>query len=92
MIRKSGELRKKAMPVRQQTEESGIRKIPFKTVFPPAFRVILNKYTMSPHDGVENNAENRRQYRQLLFNAGQEVSQHISAVILFEETLYQKVK
>jgi fructose-bisphosphate aldolase class I len=39
---------------------------------------------------VENNEENRRQYRQLLFTAGVELSQYISGVILYEETLYQK--
>jgi fructose-bisphosphate aldolase class I len=39
---------------------------------------------------VENNEENRRQYRQLLFTAGVELSEYISGVILYEETLYQK--
>jgi len=39
---------------------------------------------------VENNEENRRQYRQLLFTAGKELSNHISGVILYNETLYQK--
>jgi fructose-bisphosphate aldolase class I len=39
---------------------------------------------------VENVEENRRQYRQLLFSAGKELSDHISGVILFHETLYQK--
>ena len=48
MIRASGEARKKSLSTRQQTEESGIRKIPFKTVFPPAFRLLLNRYTMAP--------------------------------------------
>jgi hypothetical protein len=48
MIRLSGEPRKKALSAREQTEESGIRRIPFKTVFPPAFRLILNRYTMAP--------------------------------------------
>lgn len=40
--------------------------------------------------GVENTEENRRQYRQLLFTSGAEMSNSISGVILFEETLYQK--
>jgi len=37
---------------------------------------------------VENNEENRRNYRQLLF-ATEGLEQYISGVILFEETLYQ---
>ena len=40
--------------------------------------------------GVENNEENRRQYRQLLFTAGKEMADNISGVILFHETFYQK--
>lgn len=40
--------------------------------------------------GVENNEENRRQYRQLLFTADDVVSTNISGVILFHETVYQK--
>ncbi|XP_047353548.1 fructose-bisphosphate aldolase-like isoform X1 [Vespa velutina] len=40
---------------------------------------------------VENNENNRRAYRQLLFTAAKDViGQHISGVILFHETLYQK--
>lgn len=39
---------------------------------------------------VENNEANRMAYRQLLFTAGKELSEHISGVILFHETLYQK--
>lgn len=39
---------------------------------------------------VENTEENRRQYRQLLFKANDKISNYISGVILFEETLYQK--
>jgi fructose-bisphosphate aldolase class I len=38
---------------------------------------------------LENNEENRRQYRQLLFTS-KNLSENISGVILFEETLYQK--
>jgi len=40
--------------------------------------------------GLENNEENRRLYRQLLFTADKAVSDNISGVILFHETLYQK--
>lgn len=40
--------------------------------------------------GVENTEENRRKYRQLLFTSGAEMSKHISGVILFHETVYQK--
>jgi len=39
---------------------------------------------------VENAEENRRQYRQLLFKAGTEMAKHISGVIMFHETFYQK--
>ncbi|XP_012253567.1 fructose-bisphosphate aldolase isoform X1 [Athalia rosae] len=40
---------------------------------------------------VENNEANRKAYRQLLFTTDKEViSQHVSGVILFHETLYQK--
>lgn len=38
---------------------------------------------------VENNEDNRRKYRQLLFKT-EGIEQYISGVILFEETLYQK--
>ncbi|XP_011559432.2 fructose-bisphosphate aldolase isoform X2 [Plutella xylostella] len=40
--------------------------------------------------GVENSEENRRQYRQLLFSSDAVLSENISGVILFHETLYQK--
>ncbi|XP_050667780.1 fructose-bisphosphate aldolase-like [Leptidea sinapis] len=40
--------------------------------------------------GLENTVENRRRYRQLLFTADDVLSEHISAVILFDETVYQK--
>jgi fructose-bisphosphate aldolase class I len=40
--------------------------------------------------GVENSEENRRQYRQLLFTADDALSNNISGVILFHETVYQK--
>jgi len=40
--------------------------------------------------GVENNDDNRRLYRQLLFTTDKEIGNYISGVILFHETLYQK--
>lgn len=40
--------------------------------------------------GVDNEEENRRKYRQILFTAGKEAFAHIGGVILFHETLYQK--
>jgi len=39
---------------------------------------------------VENSEDNRRKYRQLLFTADDSMSDSISGVILFHETLYQK--
>jgi len=39
---------------------------------------------------LENNEENRRAYRELLFGTKSDVNKHISGVIMFEETLYQK--
>jgi len=40
---------------------------------------------------VENNEENRRKYRQLLFQT-EDIEKYVSGVILFEETLYQKTE
>lgn len=40
--------------------------------------------------GLENTAENRRLYRQVLFTADPAVANNISGVILFDETFYQK--
>lgn len=39
---------------------------------------------------VENNEENRRAYRELLFTAGSELKNYIGGVITFEETLFHK--
>lgn len=39
---------------------------------------------------LENTEENRRKYRQLLFTADKAIAEHISGVILFHETVYQK--
>ena len=48
-LRLGGEDAKKDTLSRQaQTEHSGIREIPFKTMFPPVFRLVLNRYTMAP--------------------------------------------
>ena len=48
-LRLGGEGAKRDTLSRQaQTEDSGIREIPFKTIFPPAFRLVLNRYTMAP--------------------------------------------
>lgn len=41
---------------------------------------------------VENNEENRRKYRELLFTSDDALAQNISGVILFHETFYQKTK
>ncbi|XP_013167455.1 PREDICTED: fructose-bisphosphate aldolase-like [Papilio xuthus] len=40
--------------------------------------------------GLENTENNRRRYRQLLFTTDDVLSENISAVILFDETVYQK--
>ena len=40
--------------------------------------------------GVENTEENRRQYRELLFTSDKNLGKHISGVIMFHETIYQK--
>nr|WIM01380.1 fructose 1,6-bisphosphate aldolase [Limnephilus flavicornis] len=40
--------------------------------------------------GVENKEEARRNYRELLFGTDNAISENISGVILYEETLYQK--
>jgi len=39
---------------------------------------------------LPNTEDNRRKYRQLLFTSPKSVSQHISGVILYHETMYQK--
>eukprot|EP01138_Halocafeteria_seosinensis_P015019 gb/GECG01015331.1/.p1 GENE.gb/GECG01015331.1/~~gb/GECG01015331.1/.p1 ORF type:complete len:120 (+),score=18.18 gb/GECG01015331.1/:1-360(+) len=39
--------------------------------------------------GVENNEENRRAYRQMLYSTPG-IGEHISAAIMFEETLFHK--
>lgn len=39
---------------------------------------------------LENTEDNRRKYRQLLFTSDKTIAEHISGVILFHETVYQK--
>lgn len=48
LVKKSKEVEKTRLSLRAQTESSGIREIPFKTVFPSFFRIILNRVTMYP--------------------------------------------
>jgi SAM-dependent methyltransferase len=48
LVRKSGEAGKLGQSQREQTETSGIREIPWKTVFPSWVRLILNDYTLWP--------------------------------------------
>ncbi len=42
--------------------------------------------------GVESTADNRRDYRELLFRSTEAMKKHISGVILFDETLRQNAK
>jgi fructose-bisphosphate aldolase, class I len=42
--------------------------------------------------GVESTEENRRDYREMLFRAKDAMSQHISGVILYDETIWQNAK
>ena len=42
--------------------------------------------------GVANSEENRRDWREMLFRTKQTIQDHVSGVILFEETLVQKAK
>lgn len=48
LIRHSAEMDKKVQDMREQTSSSGVREIPFKTVFPASFKLLLNRYTLSP--------------------------------------------
>jgi SAM-dependent methyltransferase len=47
-IARAGEAAKKTQSQREQTETSGIREIPWKTVFPSWLRLILNRTTLYP--------------------------------------------
>ena len=42
--------------------------------------------------GVQNNEDNRRDYRELLFRTNSAMKQHIGGVILFDETIRQKAR
>lgn len=42
--------------------------------------------------GVESTEENRRDYREMLFRAKDAMSQYISGVILYDETIWQDAK
>jgi fructose-bisphosphate aldolase class I len=42
--------------------------------------------------GVQNNEDNRRDYRELLFRTDKAMKEHIGGVILFDETIRQKAK
>lgn len=42
--------------------------------------------------GVQSTEENRRDYREMLFRAGDAMRHHVSGVILFDETLRQKAE
>jgi fructose-bisphosphate aldolase class I len=42
--------------------------------------------------GVENTEDNRRDYRELLFRSAEAMRSHISGVILYDETIWQKAR
>src|ERR1700746_685780 len=42
--------------------------------------------------GVESTEESRRDYREMLFRSGEAMSKSISAVILYDETIWQNAK
>ncbi len=48
LVRNSSEKHKIGTSMIEQTQSSGIREIPFKTVFPPFCKLILNRITLSP--------------------------------------------
>jgi len=48
LLRRSQEIKKRSLSQQLQTETSGIQEIPFKTVFPRCFRLLLNRITMTP--------------------------------------------
>jgi len=48
MVARSGETAKVGQSQREQTETSGIRDIPWKTVFPSWVRIILNRKMLYP--------------------------------------------
>jgi SAM-dependent methyltransferase len=48
LVRRSAESRKIGLSKEEQTLTTGLRDVPFKTVFPPIFALILNRYTLWP--------------------------------------------
>ncbi len=42
--------------------------------------------------GVENTEDNRRDYREMMFRTAEAMKSHISGVILYDETIWQKAK
>jgi SAM-dependent methyltransferase len=48
LVRLSGETRKTQLSKVDQTKTSGIREIPFKTMFPSWFKLVLNRTTLFP--------------------------------------------
>src|SRR6266849_4216816 len=42
--------------------------------------------------GAENTEDNRRDYREMMFRASDAMKSHISGVILYDETIWQKAK
>ena len=42
--------------------------------------------------GVESTEDNRRDYRELLFRSTEAMSNHVSGVILYDETIWQNAK
>jgi len=48
LIRRAGATAKPSLTQRQKTETSGLREVPFKTVFPSAFKAVLNPVTLFP--------------------------------------------
>src|SRR6201997_4043135 len=42
--------------------------------------------------GVESTADNRRDYREMLFRSGEAMSKYVSGVILYDETIRQNAK
>src|SRR5215468_4600954 len=42
--------------------------------------------------GAENTEDNRRDYREFMFRSSEAMSRHISGVILYDETIWQKAK
>ncbi len=47
-VKLSNESKKSDLSMEEQSKKSGIREIPFKTVFPSFFRLIINRFTVFP--------------------------------------------